>query len=201
MEQGNAFFALGNIHEQLDNLPEALDYFQSSVQLFKDVKACFQSKDDWKINFQDNCQCACIGSWRVLVKQEKWIDALLTAEEGRSQALMDLMTSQYGIQGKIPDSDEPEKGMHDLQPNTLFLALDEKMLNIWLLLENDEVLYRAEEIETERGTSAKEFFQSLNNHIFGEIEIGAAVRCEDRSLDVMRQVVNTGLCAGCMKLS
>lgn len=191
VEQGNAFFALGNIHEQLDNLPEALDYFQSSVQLFKDVKACFQSKDDWKINFQDNCQCACIGSWRVLVKQEKWIDALLTAEEGRSQALMDLMTSQYGLQGKIPNSDEPEKGMHDLQPNTLFLALDEKMLNIWLLLENDEVLYRAEEIETERGTSAKEFFQSLNNHIFGEIEIGAAVRCEDRSLDVMRQDIVT----------
>ena len=56
------------------------------------------------------------------------------------------------------------------------------MLSSWLL-----VLYRAEDIETERGTNAKEFFQSLNNHIFEEIEIGAAVRCEGRSLDVLRQ--------------
>lgn len=191
VEQGNAYYALGSVCEQLDNLPEALNCFQASVQLFKDVKAHFQSKDDWKINFQDNCQFAYIGLWRVLVKQEKWIDALLAAEEGRAQALMDLMTSQYGLQENIPESDVHEKGILDLQPNTLFLALDENKLNSWLLLENNEVLYRAEEIETERGTNAKEFFQSLNNHIFEEIEIGTAVCCEDRSLDVLRQDIVT----------
>lgn len=191
VEQGNAYSALGSVYEELDNLPEAFNCFQSSVQLFKDVKACFQSKDDWKINFQDNCQFAYIGSWRVLVKQEKWIDALLTAEEGRAQALMDLMTSQYGLQGNLPESDPHENGMLDLPPNTLFLALDENMLSCWLLLENNEVLYRAEEIETEKGTNAKELFQSLNNHIFEEIEIGAAVRCEDRSLDALRQDIVT----------
>ena len=191
VEQGNAYYALGSVYEQLDNLPEAFNSFQSSVQLFKDVKACFQSKDDWKIKFQDNCQCAYIGSWRILVKQEKWIDALLTAEEGRAQALMDLMTSQYGLQGNLPESDVHENGILDLQANTLFLALDENMLHSWLLLENNEVQYRAAEIETESGTSAKEFLQSLNNHIFEEIEIGAAVRCEDRSLDALRQDVVT----------
>ena len=187
VEQGNAYYAFGNVYEQLANLPEAFNCFQSSVQIFKDVKACFQSKDDWKINFQDNCQCAYIGSWRVLVKQGKWIDGLLTAEEGRAQALMDLMTSQYGLQGNIPEPDVQENGARNLQPNTLFLSLDENTLHRWLLLENNEVLYRAEGIETERGTNAKEFFQSLNNQIFKEIEIGAAVRCEDRSLDVLRQ--------------
>ena len=191
VEQGNAYYALGSVYEQLENLPEAFNCFQLSVQLFKDVKACFQSKDDWKINFQENCQCAYIGSWRVLVKQGKWIDGLLTAEEGRAQALMDLMTSQYGLQGSLPEPDVQEKGVLNLQPNTLFLALDENMLHRWLLLENNEVLYRAEEIETERGTNAKEFFQSLNNHIFKEIEIGTAVRCEDRSLDVLRQDIVT----------
>ena len=191
VEQRNAYYALGTVYEQLDDLPKAFDCFQSSVQLFKDVKAFFQSKDDWKINFQDDCQCSYIGLWRVLVKQEKWIDALLTAEEGRAQALMDLMTSQYGLQGNIPEADIHENEILDLHPNTLFLALDENMLNSWLLLGNNEVLYRAEQIETERGTNAKDFFQSLNNGIFEEIEIGAAVRCEDRSLDVLRQDIVT----------
>ena len=191
LEQGNAYSALGSVYEELDNLPEAFNCFQLSVQLFKDVKACFKTKDDWKINFQDNCQFAYVGSWRILVKQKKWIDALLTAEEGRAQALMDLMTSQYGFQGNLPESDLHEEGMPDLQPNTLFLALDENMLSCWLLLEDNEVLYRAEEIETEGGTNAKEFFQSLNDFIFEDIEIGAAVLCEDRSLDALRQDVVT----------
>ncbi|XP_078360397.1 uncharacterized protein LOC144644750 isoform X3 [Oculina patagonica] len=187
VEQGNAFYALGCVYEQMDNLHEALNCFQSCVELFKCVKALLKSKDDWKISFQDNCQFVQIALWRALVKQKKWIEALLAAEEGRAQALMDLMKSQYGLQENVPESDVNEEGILDVQSNTLFLALDENKLNCWLILKNSDVSFRAEEIEIEKETNAKEFIQSLNNHIFEEIEIGAAVNCEDRSLDVLRQ--------------
>ena len=51
-------------------------------------------------------------------------DSLPTAEEGRAQAFMDLMTSQYGLEGKLPESDFHHKGMLDLQLSILLLALD-----------------------------------------------------------------------------
>ena len=187
VEQGNAYYSLGCIYEQIGDLPEALTCFQSSGELFKSVKARLQTKDEWKITFQDNCQIVYIALWRALLKQNKWIEALLATEEGRAQALMDLMRSQYGLQENIPESVLDEESILDVQCNTLFLAFDENKLHCWLILKNSDVSYRAEEIEIETGTNAREFFQSLNNHIFREIEIGAAVRCEDRSLDVLRK--------------
>ena len=89
----------------VDNLPEAFDCLQLiASSTMKDVKACSQSKDYREITFRDNCQCVYIELWRVLVitKEEKWIDALPTAEKGPAQALMDLITSQYGLEGTLP---------------------------------------------------------------------------------------------------
>ena len=63
-------------------------------------------------------------------KEEKWIDSLPTAEEGRAQAFMDLMTSQYGLEGKLPESDFHDKGMLDLQLRMLLLALDDFALAV-----------------------------------------------------------------------
>lgn len=188
VEQGNAYYALGCVHEQMDNLPEAFDCFQSSVERFKSVDALLYTKDNWKINFQDNCQIAHVALCRVLVKQQKWIDALLAAERGRAQALMDLMKSQYGIHGNVStDSVGGDQNILDVQSNTLFLALDENKINCWLILENNDVCFHTEDVGTENQTDAKDFFQSLNNDIFSETGVGVDVCCEDRSLDVLRQ--------------
>ena len=64
----------------------------------------------------------------MITKEEKWIDSLPTAEEGRAQAFMDLMTSQYEHEGKLPESDFNDKGM--LQLSTLLLALDDFALAV-----------------------------------------------------------------------
>ena len=195
VEQGNAYYALGCVNEQTENLPEALECFQSSVQRFKCVKALLYSKDDWKISFQDSYQSAHIALWSVLLKQNKYEEALLAAEEGRAQALMDLMQSQYGIPGiqaNISQSEVEEESILHVQSNTLFLAFNENKINCWLRLKNNDFCFRTEEIEIEKGTNAKEVFQSLNKRIVEEIQIGPAVCCEDRSLDVLRKdtVVN-----------
>ena len=104
MEQGNAHYSLGCIYELLEFPDESWLCFQSSVQQFKHVRALLQSRDEWKICFQDICQCANTALQRILLKQNKFVEALLAADEGRAQSLVDLMKSHYDIQAPFSES-------------------------------------------------------------------------------------------------
>ena len=189
LEQGNALESLGCIYELLEFLDEALDCFQRSVQQFKSIRALLQSRDEWKISFQDNCLCAFTALWRILLKQNKITEALLAADEGRAQSLTDLMRSHYGLPISLSESITREEVVLDVHCNILFLALDneEKKIHVWLISENKDICFRTEQIETVQETNLKDFISSLYLQMFEAFEIDACVRCEDRSLNVLRQ--------------
>lgn len=188
IEQGYANYSLGCVYEKKENLSKAFHCFQTSIERFKSLDVLLQNKDNWRISFQDNCQMAHVALCRILIKQKKWEDALLVAEEGRAQVLMNLMKSHYGVhENETIELVERKQNVFDVQSNTLFLALDGNKMNRWLILENGDVFLSSEEVGTDSQTSAKEFFESLNNSIYLETEIEENVSCEDRSLNVLRQ--------------
>lgn len=65
-----------------------------------------------KISFRNKVSHAYTGYWRVLVKQGKIVEALFANEEGRAQALTDLMESQFGIPASQSVSCEERKFEH-----------------------------------------------------------------------------------------
>ena len=77
---------LGRDYELSGSLPEALDHYRSSVNVFDDMRALLQTEDVWKITFRNECKQAYAALWKTLVKLQKTDEALCAAEQGRAQA-------------------------------------------------------------------------------------------------------------------
>ena len=119
--------SLGHNYEWVCSLSEALDYYQSSVKIFDDIRALLQSEDKWKISFRDLHQCAYTLIWRTLVKTGETDEALCAAEQGRAQALIDVLKEQYGVDSSPSASAETKETiaylLNNLATETVFVAL------------------------------------------------------------------------------
>ena len=185
--EGEAYYYLAYGCESLGNFSEALEYYQSSVRLFNDVRSLLQSKDEWKIGFRNEQHLAYNGLWRVLLKEDKTTEALFAAEEGRAQALADLMESQYGLPASgsrshvlaMKDSDI----LMCIPSSTVFQALDRGTITHWALVEGRVVGFKRNEIEGDTTTLLRSLIQSAYN----SIGVRAGVSCEDRSIDALRK--------------
>ena len=65
-----------------------------------------QIKDVWKVSIRDTRKDVYTAFWRFLVRLSKTDEALCAAEQGRAQALMELMKIQYDLQllsSEFPD--------------------------------------------------------------------------------------------------
>ena len=190
--EGLARSYIGQCFEMLKVLPKALENYQTSVEVFNQMRSLLQSKDKWKIGFRNECNYAYTGLCRVLLKQEKIEEALAAAEEGRAQSLADLMTFQYGFhEGQTEGKrlDEEEFGMlNNTSSSTIFLSLSENKINIWLLLKEKPVLHRQKTLcHHFAENAAAETLQSLIQFAYKNNDVRANVNCENRSLDVLRE--------------
>ena len=178
--EGIACYSLGLDYERLSCFSQAKDYYRSSVKLFNDTRALLKSEDAWKISFRDHYQDAYTALWRSLLKNGEINEALGAAEQGRAQALMDILKEQYGI-GELPSmSVEPKEiipyVLHKLSPQTVFVALDKHIISIWLLRKGKEIHFKQKAIKHGSATL-------LMEATLKEIGAGVGVRCENRSLD------------------
>ncbi|KAL9958843.1 hypothetical protein ACROYT_G035912 [Oculina patagonica] len=127
-EEGRASYWLGCTFESMGRLVEALDCFQSSLKQFDSIRSRGQSKDNWKINLQNEYKLVNIAIWRILVKQEKYDEALLAAEKARAQALIDVLKSKYRFETAHSGSDEEEDAVPDmisqLPSNAILMPID-----------------------------------------------------------------------------
>lgn len=166
-----------------------------------------------KISFRNKVSHAYTGYWRVLVKQGKIVEALFANEEGRAQALTDLMESQFGIPASQSVSCEERKFEHlkqqeyeqqrggegkeeedkifqilrSITSSIVFQAVDDDAgINFWLLSKEGIVHRRQNECHQEK-TIATACLQSSIQNAFKQIGVRSVVRCEDRSLDVLRE--------------
>ena len=182
VSEGTACYVLGRDYESTASFSEALDYYRSSIRLFDCTRALLQTEDAWKVSFHDLYREVYTALWRILLKAGKADEALYAAEQGRAQALMDVLKRQYGIESLSSTSVEPKETiacmLNDLTIQTVFIALNESSNTIssWLLRKDREILFEQKEIE--RGDASILMATTLQ-------EIGAGVRatCENRSMD------------------
>jgi len=179
-EEGSAHYSLGHVLESSGSICEALDYYRSSVNLFEQTRALLQSEDAWKIGFRDLYQVAYTALWRTLVKNGETEEALIAAEQGQAQALMDILKNQYGIVEQPSTSVQPKEAishiMKDSSIQTVFIALDEDTINLWLLSKGKKIQFNCK--KTKCGSVTL-----LMETVLKDIGVGVGVRCENRSLD------------------
>ena len=81
----------------MGSLSNALSCYRLSIKHFDETRHSLKSEDKWKINFRDSHRMSYTALRRTLLKNGETEEALHAAEKGRSQALMDILKEQYGI--------------------------------------------------------------------------------------------------------
>ena len=188
--EGAAYNNLGWTFESQGSLSLAVSYYESSVSVLNDIRARLHRHDEWKISLRDLYQTVYTRLWCVLVKQFKVTDALLAAEQGRSQALKDLMERKYGYEISDVDSLTTDEALLDALGNlpssifTVFLAANRQQLVSWVIQKGKvlNVDTRSEQFSDNQLCDFTTFLHSLLKNAFDDIGVGAGLKCEDRSL-------------------
>ena len=112
-------------------------------------------------------------------------EALYAAERGRAQALLDALKVTYGLTSLSPRSNESEEDVRNISRKTtvltVFLVLQNKTINMWVLGKGSNSIFRQAEVEI--GPEHDDSFTLLLDIVLKNIRAGVGVRCENRSMD------------------
>ena len=113
--------------------------FKTCIKLVEEMRVLLQGNDEWKIAFRNKRDC--VNRLVTLQLQQRFgrktHEALLTAEAGRAEALVDLLESQYGVRKSICSLSKQQTELiisNHISSPTLFLMNDTQSVNIWMLL-------------------------------------------------------------------
>ncbi|CAH3167296.1 unnamed protein product, partial [Pocillopora meandrina] len=163
---GEAFSlsVLGKSFESQGKLRRAFDCFHSSVEAFDSIRASLHFNDQWKITYRDKHKSAYIGLWRINLIQGEVVDALLTAEKGRAQALRDLLTSKY------QPRDFSFALLSFVPSSTIFIAISGPYVHFWVVLSDDNIQSRKVHVNNYKYQEELEFFiKQLNKTALKEV--------------------------------
>ena len=183
--QAKANYSLGVDFGSKGSLCEALHCYESSLSIFSDLRNSLQSNDEWKIDLQDVYKNVYANLWRVLIAQDKTGDGLIAAEQGRAQALTDLLKSRYGFE--VADHGRPtqEISIDDtlscIFSNIVFTAVHMKLICHWVL-QKENVCPRKLSIEHDVHLMLEVTCEKIREMV----KVEDSERCEDRSLDSLR---------------
>ncbi|XP_068727678.1 tetratricopeptide repeat protein 28-like [Montipora capricornis] len=180
--QGMASYNLGLVHELSGSLCKALNFHRLSIKHFNQTRRLLRSEDAWKISFRDTNQFAYTALWRALLKNGEVDEALFAAEQGRAQALTDILKVQFGVDEEVSSAVATETFsaiMKCLPLQTVFIALEGNTISFWLLRRESGIKFRQKEIEN--GSA-----DSLMASTLKQIGAGTVVRCENRSVHRQR---------------
>ena len=197
MTEACAHVDLGQVFLYSDSLNEALEHFTCSVKIYDTIRASSISEDQLKISFRMKHQFAYTHLWQVLVMLQRNDEALYAAERGRAQALLDALKVTYGLTSLSPRSIESEEEVRYISKKTnvltVFLALQKKTVNIWVLGKEGNPIFRqaAKEIGPEQkdffrfARKDEDYFYLLLDTALKNIGARRGIRCENRSMDTM----------------
>ena len=164
---------------------EASEHFRCSVKLYDTIRASSISEDQLKISFRTKHQFAYSHLWQVLVMLQRNDEALYAAERGRAPALLDALKVTYGLTSPSPTSIESEEEVRNISKRTtvltVFVALQEKTVHIWVLGKEGDPIFRLAEI----GREDEDSFTFLLDFVLEYIGAGVGIRCENGSMDKM----------------
>ena len=180
--EGMAYCDLGNAYQRLGDFQRAVQYYKNSVITFDHIRGNLISNDEWKISLKNTYDDINLRLWELQLNLGEVIEALITAEQGRAQALNDLLEFKYGLKGLRPEIGtlcvRPGDFPTYLPPYTVFIGISEGGIVFWVNEKGKEIKTRRSEIDI----SVTTYFQSLLETSRKEIGVRADVNCEDRSL-------------------
>ena len=180
--EGKAYGNLGNAHRSHGNLQKAIQHYKNSAIAFDHIRGKLIANDEWKISLRSTYDLSYSKLWWLQFMQGKVVEALLTADHGRAQALNDLLEFKYGFKGLLPEIGTLSSTAPDilsyLPSNTTFIGINEEGIVLWVNEEGKEIKTRRSQIDV----SVTTYFQSLLETTRKEIGARADVNCEDRSL-------------------
>ena len=183
--QAIANYSLGVDFGSKGSLCEALHCYESSLSIFNDLRNSLQSNDEWKIDVQDVYKNVYANLWRVLIAQDKIKDGLIAAEQGRAQALTDLLKSRYGFEvadhGRPPQEISIDDTLSCILSNIVFTAVHMNFICHWVL-QKENVCPRKLSIEHD----VHLILEVTCGKIREMVKVEDSERCEDRSLDRLR---------------
>ncbi|KAL9965084.1 hypothetical protein ACROYT_G028829 [Oculina patagonica] len=184
--EAKSFYGLGQSFESEGTPLEALDCYRSSVRMFNEVRRNLLFKDEWKVSYRNMYNCAYTCLWRLLLKQGDVVDSLFAAEQGRAQALQDLMNSKYATETAQNKEETTFDAFSGLPSNTVFMAVDKTEIVFWIIQNGKSVhLKRKRIVENSSEDVATTLAESLIQNAYGMIGVRSSAKCEDRSLDRM----------------
>ncbi|KAL9965107.1 hypothetical protein ACROYT_G028860 [Oculina patagonica] len=184
--EAQSFYNLGLSFELEGSLLKARDCYHSSVRVFNDVRRDLLCKDEWKVSYRNLNSSVYTCLWRLLLKQGDVVEALFAAEQGRAQALEDLMNSKYTIETVQNKQRTTFDAFSGLPSNTVFMAVDKTEIVFWIIQNGKSVdLKRKKIVENSSVDVATTVAESLIQNAYGMIGVRSSARCEDRSLDRM----------------
>ena len=181
---GKSFHNLGVDFQSTGFLCKAVDCYQHSIATLNDVRRHLGANDDWKVSLRNLYQRAYVSLWRLLLKQGKIMEALLSDEQGRAQALNDLMEFKYTSKQYREESATEIKTIaefSDFPSTAVFFALKHREVIFWVLQKGKDVQLRRKQIP-EGQVDVETFLETTTKKIRGT----AVVECEDRSLNMTR---------------
>ena len=180
--EGKAYSNLGIVHKSLGNFQKAIQYYKNSAIAFDHIRGKLIANDELKISLRSTYDNTYSQLWRLQFLQGNVVEALLTADHGRAQALNDLLEFKYGLKGLRPEIGTLSATTTDilsyLPPNTAFIGINDERIVLWVNEEGKEIKTRRSQIDV----SVTTYFQSLLETTRKEIGVRAYVNCEDRSL-------------------
>ena len=180
--EGKAYGNLGSAHKLLRNFQKAIQYYTNSATTFEYIRGKLIAKDEWKIILRNRYDLCYSELWGLQFMQGKVVEALLTADHGRAQALNDLLKLKYGFKGLLSDigtlAVSTPDNLRYLPSNTAFIGMNEGGIVLWVNEKGKEIEARRSQIDI----SVTTYFQSLLETAHEEIGVRADVNCEDRSL-------------------
>ena len=184
--EGRAYYNLGISFLSLNSLNEALAHFRLSVETHNTIRASLISKDVWKIGYRMVSKNAYTYLWQVLIMLQKTDEALDAAEQGRAQALQDVLEIKYGFPSFPPRCNKPEEEVTNISRKTstltAFLAIQNETINLWVLGKESNAVFRQAKLTMEN-VHEEDSFAALLEASLKKIGAGVNVRCENRSLD------------------
>ena len=169
---------------------DAVLSYQSAVEKANSIRE-WDFLEDWmKISIRQFFRIAYAALSANLLRLDKTDEALLAAEKGRAQALADLLETQYGFEARhhgqeAAESSQQETGreLFTYAPaNTIFLAVFQNVISVWVLQEGKQVHFSQSNLVAHHSEDQSSFLAET----YSEVGVTGRARCEDRSLDALR---------------
>ena len=186
--EGRAYCNLGNAYHSLGDFQTAIYCYKNSVIAFDYIRGNLISNDEWKISLASTYNNINLRLWGLQFKQGKVVEALLTADHGRAQALNDLLELKYGFKGLPTEIGTFSATTPDilsyLPSNTAFIGINEEGIFFGVNEKGKGIKTRRTPIDI----SATTYFQSLLEIIHEEM---ALKRLYDVVIDPIRDLLHS----------